>query len=197
MKRTAFILFLIYWGLWFTGYAREGGAGMKKVVMIIAQSGFRDEELLEPKEVLESKGVEVEVASTTQGYAQGVMGARVKPDLLVADLEAKDFDAVVFIGGAGASQYWDDPVAHRLAKDALAANRVLAAICIAPVTLAKAGLLKGRRATVWSSEAGQLKAAGANYTGKPVERDGNIITAAGPFAAREFGEEIARAISEK
>ena len=170
---------------------------MKKVVMIIAQSGFRDEELLEPKEVLESKGVEVKIASTTQGYAQGVMGARVKADLLVGDIEAKNFDAVVFIGGAGASQYWDDPVAHRLAKDALAANRVLAAICIAPVTLAKAGMLKGRRATVWSSEAGQLKAAGANYTGKPVERDGNIITAAGPFAAREFGEEIARAISEK
>jgi len=62
--------------------------------------------------------------------------------------------------------------------------------------LAKAGLLKGRRATVWSSEAGKLKAAGAVYTAKSLEKDGNIITASGPAAAIEFGSQLLKTLSE-
>jgi protease I len=189
MKRILLILLLL-----FTAYAQAEVMRMKKAVMIIARDNFRDEELLEPKEILERNGIEVKVASTTLDYAKGMLGAKVKPDILVSDVNARDFDAIVFIGGQGASQYWDDPVAHRLAREGISANRIVAAICIAPVTLAKAGILKGKRATVWSSEASQLKAAGSKYTGQPVEKDGNIITAAGPFAAQGFGEELVKAL---
>ncbi|MBU1999205.1 MAG: DJ-1/PfpI family protein, partial [Candidatus Omnitrophica bacterium] len=116
------------------------------------------------------------------------------PDMLFTDINIKDFDGIVFVGGKGASAYFDDPVAHKLAQDSLKENRILGAICIAPVILARAGVLKGKKATVWSSEAGQLRDKGADYTGQNVERDGKIITAAGPFAANEFGEELARAL---
>jgi len=67
----------------------------------------------------------------------------------------------------------------------------VAAICISPVTLARAGILKNRRATVFPTEAEELKKEGAIYTGAPVEEDGRIITASGPEAAGEFGERIA------
>jgi protease I len=167
---------------------------MKKAVMIIAQDGFRDEELFLPKEVLDKNGIEVKIASSSLTQAKGMLGARVKPDVLIQDVNARDYDAIVFIGGAGASQYWDDPLAHKLAQDALNTNRILAAICIAPVTLAKAGVLRGKRATVWASEAGQLKAGGASYTGRNVERDGNVITASGPSAAAEFAQELVKAM---
>jgi len=95
-----------------------------------------------------------------------------------------------------AQEYWDDPVAHAVAQEAVAQGKVLAAICIAPTTLAKAGVLQGKKATVFSSEAEELKACGANYTGTSVERDGLIITADGPKAAVEFAEEITRALGE-
>jgi protease I len=123
-----------------------------------------------------------------------MLGATASPDILLRDINVSDFDGVVFIGGSGASQYWNDPVAYKVVNDAINRNKILAAICIAPVTLAKAGALKGKRATVWSSESGQLKAGGAIYTGKNVEKDGNIITAAGPFAAKEFGEELVKVL---
>ncbi len=174
----------------------EGVAKMKKAAMIIAEDGFRDEELLEPQEIFKRNGIEVKVASTSLSPAKGMLGAKVEPDILVSDIKIKDFDAIVFVGGSGSSQYWDDPIAHKLAQDALTANRLVAAICIAPVTLAKAGVLKGKRATIWSSEAGQLKSAGANYTGRAVEKEGNIITASGPTAAREFAEEIVKALNK-
>jgi len=176
-------------------YARE--AGMKKVVMVIAENNFRDEELLEPKKILEENGIEVTVASTSLNYSKGMLGAKYKPERLLSDINAADFDAVIFVGGGGASQYWDDPVAQKLAQDAFKANKVLAAICIAPVTLAKAGVLKGKRATVWSSEGDKLKASGATYTAKAVEKDGNVITASGPSAAAEFAEEIVKALKSK
>jgi len=197
MKKVLLILLLVVsYGLGVNGYAQEGVVKMKKAVMIIPESDFRDEELKEPKDILERNNIEVKVASTTLDRVEGMLGAQVKPDILINDIEIKDFDAIVFVGGGGSSQYWDDPVAHKLAQDAIGANKIVAAICIAPVTLARAGILKGKRATVFSSEAGELKSEGANYTGKAVEKDGNIITASGPTAARAFGEELVKALNK-
>jgi protease I len=169
-------------------------ATMKKAVMIIAQNQFKEEELFVPKKILEDAGIEVRVASRTLDLAKGVEGKTFKPQIAVKDIDANDFDAIIFVGGAGATQYWNDPAAHKTARDAFNGGKVVAAICVAPVTLAKAGILKDKRATVWSSDSGQLLVAGAKYTGANVEKDGKIITAAGPFASREFGEELVKAI---
>jgi len=167
---------------------------MKRVVLIIPEDKFRDEELMQPKAFLEKNAIEVKVASTTLNPVIGMLGAKVKPDILVSDIKVEDFDAIVFIGGSGSAQYWDDPFAHQIARKANNSGRILAAICIAPVTLARAGVLKGKRATVFSSEADLLTAEGAKYTAKPLEKDGNIITAGGPSAAREFAEELLKAL---
>jgi len=165
-----------------------------RVVMIIAEDNFRDEELFVTKEILEEKGAEVVVASTSLAPVKGMLGGVCKPDILVKDIRIDDFEAIIFVGGIGASQYWNDKVAHKLVKDAIRKGKIVAAICIAPVTLAKAGVLKGKKATVWPSEAGILKKEGAIYTGKSVEKDGCVITANGPQAARAFGETLASAL---
>ncbi|MDD5347678.1 MAG: DJ-1/PfpI family protein [Candidatus Omnitrophica bacterium] len=168
---------------------------MKKIAMVIAQDKFRDEELSEPRIVFEKAGFQVSVVSTTTGTAKGMFGMTVTPDVQFRDVKPEDFDALVFVGGVGASQYWDDPLAHKMLWDFSSAGKLIAAICVSPVTMAKAGLLKGKKATVWASDSGQLLVCGARYTGNPVERDGNIITGAGPFAAKEFGEAIVKALA--
>jgi protease I len=168
----------------------------KGILMIIAHRDFRDEEYKEPRQIFEVKGATITVASSSLEIAKGALGAQVKPDLLLKDVAMGDYDAIVFAGGPGAKEYWDDPVAHAVAQEAIAQGKVLAAICIAPATLAKAGVLQGKKATVFSSEKGTLKAGGANYTGASVERDGLIITANGPKAAAEFAEEIVEALEE-
>ncbi|MCM8791974.1 MAG: DJ-1/PfpI family protein [Candidatus Omnitrophica bacterium] len=170
--------------------------GMKKILMIIAANGFRDEELLKPKEIFEKNGFSVIVASTSLQVATGMLGAKIKPDILISDVNIDDYEAIVFVGGVGASCYWQDSLAHRIAQDAYNKGKIVSAICIAPVTLANAGLLSGKKATVWESEAGQLKKKGALYTGKSVEKDGRIITASGPFAAEEFGNVILEELSK-
>jgi protease I len=168
----------------------------KKAVMIIAPNGFRDEELKEPREILKQKGIKVTVASTSLNPASGMLGASVKPEILLSELKVEDYDAVIFVGGVGAKQYWDDPAAHRIAREALKKNKVLGAICIAPVILANAGVLSGKKATVWKSEAKRIKEKGATYSDKPVELDGKIVTGSGPQAAKEFGQAIAQLLTE-
>ncbi len=168
----------------------------KKAVMIIARSNFRDEELLKPKEVLEKNGVIVTVASSSLKEATGMLGAKVKPDILFTNINVSEYDAVIFVGGLGASEYWDNPTAHKIANDANNAKKIIGAICIAPVTLAKAGLLANKKATTYSSTVSDIKSAGAKYSGADVERDGNIITASGPPVAQKFGETIVNALGE-
>ena len=168
----------------------------KKIVMIIAPQNFRDEELIQPKSILAEKGAEVKVACTSLETTKGMLGAEIEPDIMVSEIKPEDWDAIILIGGTGASQYWDDSSVHSLLNEAIEQNKIVGAICIAPVTLANAGILSGKKATVFGSEVQKLKDKGAECTGKDVERDGNIITASGPQAAKEFGNTIAQALTE-
>jgi protease I len=167
----------------------------KIVLMIIASINFRDPEFLVPKTVLEASGVKVVTASTAL-TAKGAEGTVVKVDVLLDKVYAANYDAVLFIGGPGAGEYFDNPTAHKIAKDAVAKGKVLGSICIAGTTLAKAGVLKGRKATVFPTGEPELVKGGAIYTGKDVEIDGKIITANGPKAGKAFGEAIVKALSK-
>lgn len=169
----------------------------KKVVMIIASKNFRDEELETPKSILEKQGAKVTIASSSLDTAAGMLGAKIKPDILISDVNVADYDAIIFVGGSGASEYWNDSTAHEIARRAMEQNKLLCAICIAPVTLANAGVLDGKKATAWSSEKGKLELQGVTYTGANVQVDGKIITADGPTAAKQFGEAIVKALAAK
>ena len=169
---------------------------MKKAVMIIAHKVFRDEELLVPKKILEDKGIEVKVASTSLSEARGKLGAVILPDMLISDINVNDFDAFISVGGKGSLQYWNDPLAHKIFKDAFSSGKLVAGICSGAVTLAKAGILKGKQATAFSGDAGELISAGVNYTANPVEKDGRVITASGPSAAAGFAEEIVKELNK-
>ena len=167
-----------------------------KVLMVIAPSNFRDEEYLQPKELLENAGFEVVTASRKTGEITGMLGAKAFAEKSIDEVNIDDFDAVVFVGGTGASIYFNDEKALEIAKEAYSKGKVTAAICIAPTILANAGVLEGKKATIWEDPAlvDNLKEKGAQYTGENVVRDGKVITGKGPFAAREFGEEIIRVL---
>lgn len=169
---------------------------MKKVAMIISKNNFRDEEYLQPKEILVKSNVEVITASSSKGTAKGMLGATQNVDITIDEIDAKNYDAVIFIGGSGASEYFDSPQTHKIARDTISSKKILGAICIAPVTLAKSGVLKNKKATVFPSEIDGIIKYGGNYTGKKVEVDGNIVTASGSEAAKQFGEKILELIGK-
>jgi protease I len=168
---------------------------MGSVLMVIAPDQFRDEEYVHPREELEAKGIRVVTASVAPGPCRGKLGMIAKADLAVCEAEPDEYDAVVFVGGPGAAVYFDDADAHALVSRMADSGRVVAAICIAPSILARAGLLDDVPATCFPTQQEDLEEHGARYTGLPVEVAAGVITANGPEAAREFGRTVADAIS--
>lgn len=176
------------------GFAQEV---VQKALMIIASDGFRDEELLIPKNMLQTNRVRVVVASSSLSPARGMIGTVIKPDILLSEVKPEDYDAVIFVGGIGAQEFWNDPLAHNIARQAKDAGKIVGAICLAPVILAKAGILEGKKATVWAGAAQELKACKVNYTASDLEIEANIITANGPEAADKFAEAIVKALVQR
>lgn len=163
---------------------------MKKVALVIAEKQFRDEEYAVPRDMLQAAGFNVLTVSTSKNTAIGKLGLKVTPDTLITELEPAELDALVFIGGGGSEQYFTDPLAHHLAKTMVKLEKVLGAICIAPVILANAQVLKGKNATVFPDGAEVLQQQGANYTGTEVEVDGKLVTGNGPEAAEAFSKAL-------
>lgn len=170
----------------------EGPAAGKKAVMIIACKDFRDEELAEPKKILEEAGVDVTVASTSAEGCKGMLGAQVTPDTLVGDLDADEFDMAVFVGGSGSAAYYKDETVLTFAREADDEGLVIGAICLAPGILAKAGILEGLKVTSYDAKEAKkaLEEGGATWTGDKVTVDGVVVTGNGPDAAKEFGEKL-------
>lgn len=164
----------------------------KKALLIIAFQMFRDEEYSEPRQVLEQAGWQVTVASAQLGTASGKLGMKVEVDITLDQVKVKDYDAILFVGGPGANVYYHDPTAHHLAQEAVKESKILGAICGAPPILVYAGVLKGKKATMFA-DTGDLAKGGAYYTGQDVEVDGKIITATGPHTARAWAEAVLKA----
>jgi protease I len=170
----------------------------RKIVIIIAPERFRDEELFVPKEYFEGKGVEVEVASTRKGECTGQLGGKAEATLTLGEIDVEKYDAVVFVGGGGTPLVRKEDKALEIARKTVEAGKVLGAICWAPTILAKAGLLKGKKATVWvgdDAEYGKrtpevLGQYGAEYAEEGCVADGRIVTADGPAHAKAFAKEI-------
>lgn len=167
---------------------------MKKAAIIIASENFRDEEYFITKEVLEKKGINVKTICD-KAKAIGSFGGEAKADILIDNLNIEDFDAIIFAGGSGAVKLLDNETSYLIIRKAVIMKKILAAICIAPTILAKAGALKGKMTTVWSTDMDKsaIKIIQLNdgiYQRKAIVKDGNIITGENAEFSQEFGEAI-------
>lgn len=166
-----------------------------KVVIILANHDFQDVEYSETAEALRSAGIDISIAAAVNEECKGTHGLEVSVDLALDEVDPNQFDAIVLIGGVGVEAYLHDDAVHSLLKSFKSADKIVAAICWAPAVLANAGVLLGKRATVWAGAIDDLISNGAQYTADPVTVDGKIVTANGPDSANQFGMTIAKLIT--
>ena len=167
---------------------------MSKVLIIIAQKDYQDLEFAGTSDGLLDAGYDVVIASSQTGKCTGKFGGEEQASVALRDVDVNQFDKIAFVGGPGAAAFASDQEALRIARDTVSQGKKLGAICIAPTILARAGVLNGKRATVWDSggtQAAVLESEGATYTGEDVTVDGDIVTASGPAAADAFGKALA------
>jgi 4-methyl-5(b-hydroxyethyl)-thiazole monophosphate biosynthesis len=173
------------------------------MVYLFLADGFEEVEALTVVDVLRRAGVAIKTVSIMKDLtATGAHGVAVIADELFEDVDYVQCEMMILPGGGPGTERL---LAHAGLKTALvdfaAAGKRIAAICAAPMVLARHGLLKGKKATVYDGMEKEL--AGAEYVKEDVVRDGKIVTSRGPGTAMPFafalaeilaGEEVAAGV---
>jgi len=167
----------------------------KRVLIVIAPHDFQDHEYFDTKDSITSMGINVDTASVRAGNCVSTHGKTVVASLGLETIDQHIYDAIIFVGGSGVEELFDNQDILDLASEFYRLDKVVAAICWAPVILIRAGILvAGKRATCWEGAKSDLATAGVQYIEQNVVVDGKIITAEGPTVAHEFGQVIAGAL---
>lgn len=172
------------------------GASERTVLVYLPQLLFNEQEFEPALRRLSLAGVGTRLVASDSGVAVSMSQLVVRLDLALRGVKVADYAGLVLIGGSGAALYWDDSLLQARCREFADNGKVVAAIGIAPVTLARAGVLKGRKATVFHDRTtiDWLTQAGAKFRFKGVVADRNIITAASAEQAHAFGQAVASAV---
>lgn len=163
---------------------------MKKRVLCLLAPGFEEIETIAPIDLLRRAEAEVAVASVNgEKLVTGRCGVTLQADVMLTEVENQPFDLLFIPGGPGVKALRKDGRAARLAKDYAEQGKVVTAICAAPLVLADAGLLAGKRFTAHFSVHANLPGVLGH---ERVVQDGKLITSRGAGTAVEFGLTLVR-----
>jgi len=113
----------------------------------------------------------------------------VQTDATLADVAKQPCDLLFIPGGPGVKALREDGRAADLARTYSQQGKPVTAICAAPLVLADAGLLAGKRFTAHFSVHANLPGVLGH---ERVVKDGNLITSRGAGTAVEFGLALVR-----
>lgn len=167
---------------------------MSKALVLMAE-GFEEIELTSIVNILRRGGVTVTIAGLKDGLITGARGIKIQPDAPLDSIREL-YDIIILPGGSpGYVNLGNDRRVIELINKYNSAEKMVAAICAAPTVLAKAGILTGRRATVFRGMESDLK--DAKYVDSPVVEDGKIMTSQGPGTAMEFALALLKRLTDE
>lgn len=166
---------------------------MAKILVVLPHDRFRDEEFEAVANTLGSEH-EVSIGSSHHSEAKGQFGLLVNPDVSINFVEPGDYDCLVFIGGIGVEEYLNETSIMQLIQNFFHERKLICAIGTAVELLVYAGILTNRKVTTDASTVSKIQDAGAYYTGRSTEIDGDILTATGYESSQEFAEAIRKAL---
>jgi protease I len=170
-------------------------------VLIVATDGFEEWELFGPREILQKRGADVQLASLKRDPIQATIhddpGKTIQPDMTIDEASADDFDALILPGGVrNPDQLRLHGNVIQLIKAFNRQGKAIGAICHGPWLLVEADLLRGRTATSWPSIRTDLRNAGANIVDEPAVTDGNIVTSRNPDDVEAFTNALIDLVEE-
>ncbi|GIW11928.1 MAG: protease [Dehalococcoidia bacterium] len=173
-------------------------------VLILTGDAAESLEVLYPYQRLREEGYEVHIAAPTKKKLQFVVHDFVpgfdtyteKPgytwdaDLAFAEVDPTEYVAVVIPGGRAPEYIRNDPDFQRILRHFFQANRPVAQLCHAALTLIPLGVLAGRRTAAYPALEPEVRAAGAEFVNREAVVDGMMVSARAwpdhPAWMREF-----------
>jgi len=182
----------------------------KKIAVLVAD-GFEEIELTGPVWYFRQLGAEVDIvapkfvpAPERYGLVYPEMSKThvmaiqylqptgwLKFDRTADQIKVSDYDAVFIPGGAwNPDNLRNDKDVIRFIQEFNKSGKLIAAICHAPVVLASADILKGRKITGYWNIQVDLKNAGGTIVEAPVVTDGNLVTSRHPIDVADFSRAV-------
>lgn len=159
--------------------------------LVLLADGFEEIEAVTIIDVLRRGDVAVTTASLGGKRVTGSHQITLEADALLGDVTVETFDALVLPGGPAAKTLREDARAQATIKRAAAVGKLVAAVCAGPTALEAAGVLTGKRATVYPGN--QLPS--AQQVEARVVEDGNVLTSRGPGTTMEFALKLVERLS--
>lgn len=169
----------------------------KKKALIVSADHFEDTELLYPLYRLQEAGFQVDVAAPAAGPITGKHNYTVTANLAVDAVESAGscgYSLLVLPGGKAPAALRGIPKVIDIVTDFASSGIPMAAICHGPQILVTARLLRGKRATCYTTVADELREAGALYEDAPVVVDGNLVTSRIPADLPDFMREVMKKV---
>jgi len=121
-------------------------------------------------------------------------GHSIDADLAITAVAAKEFAAIVILGGRAPEYLRNDASLISLVREFAAQDKWVCAIGHGIQVLAAADLIKGRTVTCYLHVRIEAEQAGGIYSAKPAVRDGKLITAQSWKSHPEFYREVFRCL---
>ena len=176
----------------------------KPKVLIVTGDAAESLEVMYPYQRLREEGYQVDIAAPSKkklrfvvhDFEPGYDTYTEKPgyswdaDLAFKDVSPTDYAAVVIPGGRAPEYIRNNADCRRIIQHFFQQSKPVAQICHAALTLAAAGVLKGKRTAAYPALEPDVRAAGAEFVNSEVVIDGNMISARAwpdhPAWMREF-----------
>jgi protease I len=173
-------------------------------ILILTGDAAESLEVLYPYQRLKEEGYQVDIAAPSKKKLQFVVHDFVegydtyteKPgytwpaDMAFAEVNPADYVAMVVPGGRAPEYIRNDPNFQRIVKHFFQEDKPVAQLCHAPLALASAGVLEGRRTAAYPALEPDVKAAGAEFVDSEAVVDGVMVSARAwpdhPAWMREF-----------
>lgn len=174
---------------------------MKKAALFLTE-GFEEGEALFTVDVIRRAGLVCDTFSLEGEMVTGSHGITVKADKILSPTIAKEdviysYDMLICPGGPGATALRDDERIISLYQEfAQNPSKYLAAICAAPMVLAKADVVKGKRVTSYPGEYKVLFPDSIYVEDQVSVTDGNVITSRGPATTLPFAYQLVEALGK-
>jgi 4-methyl-5(b-hydroxyethyl)-thiazole monophosphate biosynthesis len=170
---------------------------MSRVLVPLAE-GCEELEAVTIIDLLRRAGIEVVTAGLKPGIVKASRGTQLVPDVALDNVLRDDFDMIALPGGMpGAQHLKEDPRIIALLRKMAEQGKYTAAICAAPMALAEAGLLAGKRATSYPGFLDKIEVPGMAYLKDAVVADGKILTSRGPGTAMDFALALIEVLAGK
>jgi len=168
---------------------------MVRVLVPLAE-GCEELEAVTIIDLLRRAGIDVVTAGLRPGIVKASRGTQLVPDAALDTVLRDDFDMIVLPGGMpGAQHLKEDSRIIALLKRMAQQGKYTAAICAAPMALAEAGLLAGKRATSYPGFLDKIDIPGMAYSKDAVVADGKVLTSRGPGTAMDFALALIEALA--